>query len=148
MAIKIHLPRAEKTVVIPEFSSLEELLFGSGKENLEKPATSLLMFRRILAYVELVAEKKVPKEKIFEHLHQSIEVYNSITEHDSIEPNEIETMVEERLKDDEFNKLYHPIIEEISSEIFKIFASGALSAVENDIYIENDSTEYNGVMQA
>lgn len=148
MAIKVHLPRAEKTVIIPGFSSLEDLLFGSGKENLQKPATSLMMFRRILAYVELVAKNEVPKEEIFKHLHQSIEIYNSITEHESLEPNKIEKMVEERLKDDEFNQLYHPIIEEISSEIFKIFASGALTHLEEELYIETAEGEYRGVMQA
>jgi len=148
MPIKIHLPRAQKTVVIPGFSSLEELLFGSGKENLEKPATSLLMFRRILAYVELAAQGKVPKEKLYEHLQQSIAIYNSITEHDSLEPNEIEGLVEERLKDDEFAILYQPIIEEISSEIFKIFASGAISMDEEDVYIESEMGDYTGVMQA
>ncbi len=148
MAIKIHLPRAEKTIIIPEFSSLEELLFASGKENLEKPATSLLMFRRILAYVELIAQDKAPREKILEHLRQSISIYNSITEHDSIEPNEIEKLVEARLKEEDFNKMYSPIIDEISSEIFKIFASGALSIIEEDIYIEDESRDYVGVMQA
>lgn len=148
MGIRIHLPREQKTVVIPGFSSLEELLLGSAREHLQKPATSLLMFRRILAYAELVAKGEVPKDKIYSHLLESIQIYNSITEHDSVEPNEVEKMVEERLRDDEFNDMYQPIIEEISSEIFKVFASGALSMAEDTVYIEEDVDDYTGVMQA
>lgn len=147
MGIKITLTRAQKTVDITDFESLEELLFSSGKEYLEKPATSLLMFRRIIAYAELIAKSKFDHEEVLKHLYSSLRVYNSISEHESIEPSEIESFVEDRLKEDSFNELYGPIIEEITEEIFKIFASGSVAHAKGYTEITSN-TDFLGVMYA
>jgi hypothetical protein len=149
MAINITLARAKKVVKIPGFSSLEEMLFSSGEEYMEKPATSLLMFRRLIAYAELIALEKFPKEEILESLTESLKVYNSITEHDSLDPTEVEEAVEERLKEEDFNELYYPLIDEISYELLKVFASGVLANHNGYTDVEPfEEMEFKGVMLA
>jgi len=128
MPIKITLPRAKQTVVLHDFDSLEDMLFSSREEYLEKPATSLLMFRRIIAYAELLGKQVFDEEEVYDHLKQSMAIYNSITEYDSPEPTEIENYIEERIKEESFNKVYSPVVEEVISEIFKLFASGVLAS--------------------
>jgi len=149
MGINITLPRSSYIVKISDFSNLEELLFSSNKEYLQKPATSLLMFRRIIAYAELVAQNKFSIEEIRESLKNAIEVYNSITEHEALEPNEIEEAVENRLKEDEFNRIYNFLLEEISNEILKIFASGAVAQKNQDVISEKyELIDFKGVLDA
>lgn len=149
MAINITLSRSGHIVKIPGYSSLEELLLGSNAEYLQKPATSLLMFRRIIAYAELIALEKFPKEEILESLTESLKVYNSITEHDSLDPTEIEEAVEERLKESSFNELYFPLLDEISYEILKVFASGAVSCAEEDVLVDDfEQSNFKGAINA
>ena len=149
MAINITLSRSGHIVRIPGYSSLEELLLGSSLEYLQKPATSLLMFRRIIAYAELIALEKFPKEEVLKSLQESLKIYNSITEHDVLEPNHIEETVEERLKEDDFKQLYLPLLDEISYEILKIFASGAVSYAEEDVTVDDfEQTDFKGAINA
>lgn len=132
IAIIVHLPEEKRSVAIPSCNNLAELsTHESG--SLNKLAYSHIFFQKLLGYLELIRRGEVTHKQAEEHLEGFAELYNAnILDFDADEDDELSMKVHEVMSEEEFGDNYSVFLRAISGEIFRIFASGALSYEEGD----------------
>lgn len=132
IAIIVHLPEENKSVAIPSCNNLLELsTHESG--SLQKVAFSHVFFQKILGYVELIKRGEIDSKTAASHLEDFAQLYSAnILDFDEDENDTISKKVMNIMKEDKFQDDYSVFLRAISGEIFRIFASGALSHAEGD----------------
>jgi len=126
MAITIALPDAEKKVTIPYYNTMEELL-ESPDVHLRQLFYSYLFFKWLTAYAELFSQKVFPDEEIHAHLDAASMSYHNHLDVETLENDEISTKILEITESKEFEERYKPFIDNFTTEVFGLFARGALS---------------------
>lgn len=132
IAIIIHLPDEQKSVSVPDCSNLQEL--GSHKsKSLQRVAFSHIFFQKIFGYMELINTGELTHEQAQEHIKDFAQAYNAnILDFDSEPDDDISNRVFDIMKSDEFSEKYQTFLQVVSGEIFRLFASGAMSYEEGD----------------
>lgn len=132
IAILVHLPEEKKSVAIPSCNNLAELS-SHESGSLNKLAYSHIFFQKIIGYMELIRRGEISHNQAEDHLMGFAKLYNAnILDFDADEDDEISMKVHQVMAEDDFGENYSVFLQAISGEIFRIFASGALSYEEGD----------------
>lgn len=135
MAIIVHAPDDERSVAILDCNNIQDLGLHESK-NLQKLATTHIFFQKMLAYIDTMLSGAVSREEVTVHMQDFFESYRtSVLDFDHDDTDELEKLVHDNMMSDEFTDKYMIFMQLISSEVFKIFASGAISYEEGDVEI-------------
>lgn len=133
IAIIVHLPEDKTSVAIPDCNNLKEL--GSHKsKSLQKVAFSHIFFQKIFGYMELIQQGEITHRQAQDHIKDFAAAYNAnILDFDSEPEDDLSTKVFETMQSNDFGDKYGVFLHVISGEIFRLFASGAMSYEEGDV---------------
>ena len=134
MGLYVHLPLTQKSVAIPNYSSVMEML-KSNKEYIHKIATSHIYFRRIIGYSELL-NRGIEKDLIDKHMLASTMMYANYLDLGAETDDEIEKALQEIILSDWFEEKYKYFISSLGGEIFRLFASGAVALHEGEVIVD------------
>ena len=132
IAIIVHLPEERKSVAIPSCNNLAELS-SHESGSLNKLAYSHIFFQKLLGYLELIRRGEITHAQAEEHMEGFANLYNAnILDFDADEDDEISMRVHKVMSEEDFGINHSVFLRAVSGEIFRIFASGALSYEEGD----------------
>ena len=137
MAITIALPDAEKKVTILNYDNMQELI-ESPEVHLRQLAYSHLFFTWLTAYAELFSQKIFSDEEIYAHLEAASMSYHNNLDIAPLENDEISEKIKEISESEEFTKRYQPFIDNFATEIFGLFARGAISLDDGIVIIDEN----------
>lgn len=138
MSLIVHVPRNDKSVVIHGFDDVDDLI-SHPNPAIRHLIKSQHLLMRYFGYGELISRGEFTKEQLETHMSEYEEYLETAHTLDMDSTDPVQEQIEERLTDvltsQEFQRRFDTIYGMIQRELFRCFASGAVSHDEGHVEV-------------